>query len=114
VPQTQPPKEQYAKGAPLGPHFSLSGVSDYISQNPLCFIFYVVVAVVVVVFVIFTFFFFFFFFWFFFSELGTKSRALRFLGKRSTTELNPQPLYLLFLPMAETRVKTKKGGCESE
>jgi len=36
--------------------------------------------------------FFFFFFWFFFSELGTKPRALRFLGKRSTTELNPQPL----------------------
>jgi len=36
--------------------------------------------------------FFFFFFWFFFSELGTEPRALRFLGKRSTTELNPQPL----------------------
>ncbi|EDM13395.1 rCG21155, isoform CRA_d [Rattus norvegicus] len=35
--------------------------------------------------------FFFFFFWFFFSELGTEPRALRFLGKRSTTELNPQP-----------------------
>jgi len=34
---------------------------------------------------------FFFFFWFFFPELGTKPRALRFLGKRSTTELNPQP-----------------------
>ncbi|EDM00948.1 rCG62706 [Rattus norvegicus] len=34
---------------------------------------------------------FFFFFWFFFSELGTEPRALRFLGKRSTTELNPQP-----------------------
>jgi len=34
----------------------------------------------------------FFFFWFFFSELGTEPRALRFLGKRSTTELNPQPL----------------------
>jgi len=32
------------------------------------------------------------FFWFFFSELGTEPRALRFLGKRSTTELNPQPL----------------------
>jgi len=36
--------------------------------------------------------FFFFFFWFFFLELGTEPRALRFLGKRSTTELNPQPL----------------------
>jgi len=35
-------------------------------------------------------FFFFFFFWFFFSELGTEPRALHFLGKRSTTELNPQ------------------------
>jgi len=35
------------------------------------------------------------FFWggevFFFSELGTEPRALRFLGKHSTTELNPQP-----------------------
>jgi len=28
----------------------------------------------------------------FFPELGTEPRALRFLGKRSTTELNPQPL----------------------
>jgi len=42
------------------------------------------------------FFFFFFFFWFFFSELGTESRVLRFLGKRSTTELNPQPRDLSF------------------
>jgi len=40
--------------------------------------------------------FFFFFFWFFFSELGTEPRALRFLGKRSTTELNPQPLQSFF------------------
>jgi len=31
------------------------------------------------------------FFWFFFSELGTEPRALRFLGKRSATEPNPQP-----------------------
>jgi len=31
------------------------------------------------------------FFFFFFSELGTEPRALHFLGKRSTTELNPQP-----------------------
>jgi len=28
----------------------------------------------------------------FFSELGPEPRALRFLGKRSTAELNPQPL----------------------
>jgi len=38
----------------------------------------------------------FFFFWFFFSELGTEPRALRFLGKRSTTELNPQPRFYIF------------------
>jgi len=31
------------------------------------------------------------FFFFFPSELGTEPRALRFLGKGSTTELNPQP-----------------------
>jgi len=41
--------------------------------------------------------FFFFFFWFFFSELGTEPRALRFLGKRSTTELNPQPPHISVL-----------------
>jgi len=35
--------------------------------------------------------FFFFFFGSFFRTLGTEPRALRFLGKRSTTELNPQP-----------------------
>jgi hypothetical protein len=29
---------------------------------------------------------------FFFPELRTEPRALRLLGKRSTTELNPQPL----------------------
>jgi len=34
----------------------------------------------------------FFFFGSFFSELGTEPRALCFLGKRSTTKLNPQPL----------------------
>ncbi|EDL89699.1 rCG42616 [Rattus norvegicus] len=28
---------------------------------------------------------------FLFSELGTEPRALRLLGKSSTTELNPQP-----------------------
>jgi len=38
-----------------------------------------------------SFFFFFFGSFFFFSELGTEPRALHFLGKRSTTELNPQP-----------------------
>jgi len=37
-----------------------------------------------------------FFFNFFFSELGTEPRALCFLGKRSTTELNPQPLASVF------------------
>jgi len=31
------------------------------------------------------------FFFFSFLELGTEPRALRLLGKRSTTELNPQP-----------------------
>jgi len=38
----------------------------------------------------------FFFVCFFFSELGTEPRALRFLGKRSTTELNPQPEHKQF------------------
>jgi len=33
----------------------------------------------------------FFFFFFFFSGLGTKPGTLCFLGKRSTTEPNPQP-----------------------
>jgi len=36
-------------------------------------------------------FFFFFSFSFFFLELSTEPRALRLLGKCSTTELNPQP-----------------------
>jgi len=36
-------------------------------------------------------------FFFFFSELGTEPRALRFLGKRSTTKLNPQPLRFIFI-----------------
>jgi len=44
---------------------------------------------------VFSFFFLSFFFWFFFSELGTEPRALRFLGKRSATEPNPQPLFFL-------------------
>ena len=39
----------------------------------------------------FFFFFFFSFFFFLFPELRTESRALCLLGKRSTTELNPQP-----------------------
>jgi len=40
--------------------------------------------------------FFYFFLVLFFSELGTEPRALRFLGKRSTTELNPQPQKFFF------------------
>jgi len=39
---------------------------------------------------------FYFCFLFFFSELGTEARASRFLGKRSTTELNPQPQKFYF------------------
>jgi len=34
---------------------------------------------------------------FFFPELRTEPRALCFLGKRSTTVLNPQPLFILFI-----------------
>jgi len=41
----------------------------------------------------------FFFFWFFFSELGTEPRAMHFLGKRSTTELNPNPCPVFELPV---------------
>jgi len=41
-------------------------------------------------------FFFVFFVFSFFPELGTEPRALRFLGKRSTTELNPQPHFGVF------------------
>jgi len=44
--------------------------------------------------------FFLFFFFFFFKELGTEPRALRFLGKRSTTELNPQPRCCSFYGVA--------------
>jgi len=54
--------------------------------------------------------FFFFFFWFFFSELGTEPRALCFLGKRSTTELNPQPLrwkFLNTLAVLESRISNR-------
>jgi len=36
------------------------------------------------------------FFFFFFPGLGTEPRALRSLGKRSTAELNPQPLTSVF------------------
>jgi len=39
---------------------------------------------------------FFFFSFFFFLELGTEPRALRLLGKRFTTELNPQPMIATF------------------
>jgi len=34
----------------------------------------------------------------FFPGLGTEPRTLRFLGKRSTTEPNPQPLSTVLLP----------------
>jgi len=34
---------------------------------------------------------------FFFSGVGTEPRALRLLGKHSTTELNPQPLVMAIL-----------------
>jgi len=34
-------------------------------------------------------------FFFFFSKLGTEPRAFRLIGKQSTTELNPQPLFCL-------------------
>jgi len=34
------------------------------------------------------------FFGSFFFGAGDRTRALRFLGKRSTTELNPQPLFI--------------------
>jgi len=37
--------------------------------------------------------FFLFLFFFLFFRAGDRTRALRFLGKRSTTELNPQPLH---------------------
>ncbi|EDM04025.1 rCG63499 [Rattus norvegicus] len=43
----------------------------------------------------------FFFFFFFFSELGTEPRALRLLGKCSTTELNPQPRLRAFEPLVQ-------------
>jgi len=45
--------------------------------------------------------FFSFFFFFFGSELGTKPkpRALCFLGKHSTTELNPQPRKMIFFKL---------------
>jgi len=46
--------------------------------------------------------FFFFFFLFIFSELGTEPRALRLLGKCSTTEPNPQPLSSLKISLERT------------
>jgi len=52
-------------------------------------------------------FFFFSFFWFFFSELGTEPRALPFLGKHSTTELNPQPLDYI----SKTKMQTVFLAC---
>jgi len=41
-------------------------------------------------------------FFFFLSELGTKPRALRLLGKRSTAELNPQPPHLTFYKVSKS------------
>jgi len=42
-------------------------------------------------------FFIYYYFFSFFSELGTETRALRLLGKCSTTKLNPQPLIIFFI-----------------
>jgi len=50
-----------------------------------------------------------FFFFFFFSELGTEPRALRLLGKRSTTKLNPQPHGSSFLtPLLHYLLSSRK------
>jgi len=53
----------------------------------------------------------FFFFLFFFSELGTEPRALRFLGKRSTTELNPQPRACILNSHFPVYFSIRKLGC---
>jgi len=54
----------------------------------------------------------FFFFGSFFSELGTEPRALRFLGKHSTTELNPQhhTLVVFDLGLFSVRFLGSAGG----
>jgi len=59
----------------------------------------------------FFFFWFFFFFFFFFPELGTEPRALRFLGKRSATEPNPQPQSLEFLIVSNLSIIFKVCVC---
>jgi hypothetical protein len=51
-----------------------------------------------------------YFVFFYFSELRTEPRAMCLLGKRSTTELNPQPLkspFLSYLPA--TKLSVGKG-----
>jgi len=53
------------------------------------------------------------FFFFFFSELRTEPRALRLLGKRSTTELNPQLLILLYAPFVENATFFPLDGISS-
>jgi len=61
-------------------------------------------------------FYFILFFGSFFSELGTEPRALRFLGKRSTTELNPQPRQFYFSPrlnLYHNRGNRGRGKCET-
>jgi len=56
-------------------------------------------------------FFLFYFFLFLFSELGTEPRALCFLGKRSTTEVNPQPQVSSFLISKELMGLQEKQRC---
>ncbi|EDM10484.1 rCG63596, partial [Rattus norvegicus] len=61
-----------------------------------------------------SFFFFSFSFFFFFPELGTEPRALHLLGKRSTAELNPQPLGRSFCFLSVTlRILLPEGRRES-
>jgi len=55
---------------------------------------------------------FFFLFFFFFSELGTEPRALRLLGKRSTTELNPQPHFTSSFHWFKVRIDSSGGGLD--
>jgi len=50
------------------------------------------------------------FLFFFFPELGTEPRALSFLGKRSTTELNPQPLSQGFCCLEKHVTKNMQEG----
>ncbi|XP_063137124.1 large ribosomal subunit protein uL29-like [Rattus norvegicus] len=62
------------------------------------------------------------FFFFFFSELGTEPRALGSLGKRSSAELNPQPLDEellkrlddLKVEMSQLRMTKVTGGAASK